>query len=804
MNDDTKKSKDELLTELSLLRAEIEVLTSHKKNYEKQIDLLSKSLLESAALKRALDESTIFNITNPDGKIIYVNDEFCRISKYAREELFGKTNSILNSGYHSDNFFQELWQTISRGDVWRGEIKNKAKDGSYFWVNTTIVPIQNKEGKLRYYLGIRSDITLSEIQKDLNDEWRQSFKHLLNTSGIIFVVLNSDQSVSMINKIGCQILGAEEKEIIGKNWFKHFVPEHYQRGTKSVFNKLIKGQFDIIEYYENPVITSGKDERMINWHNKVLRGKDGTIIGTLSFGIDITGSKLIERRLKENESRLQSILDTTIDGIILINNMGIVQSFNAASENIFGYRSNEIIGKNVSMLMPNPDRRNHDMFLKKFLKTRFKKIIGIGRDVNGIKKDGTVFPLHLGVSETIINDETVFVGIIRDLTEQRKAEDMALKFGQILDDSLNEIYIFDATSLKFIHVSQGALENIGYSINEITNLTPIDLKPKFNKTSFNATIRPLTSFKQDKITFITDHQRKNGSIYPVEVHLQMSEFRSQKVYIATILDITERLKAEEKLEKAREELMIQTLFTQRLSALATMAGGIAHELNQPLTSIKVYAETMKNYLTNDNLHKSDKFGITIDKIIGQVDRASGVINHMRDFSSEKKNVNDEFIVVRESIESVLELIGQQLRNHNIKFIDQVDSTLQLKMNKTRFEQVLINLISNAKDSIVVKPILGDEKREIIVKSEMTSKLFELILTDTGIGVSDQVRQNLFEPFVSTKKPNEGMGVGLSICHGILMDYGAKIQLNKTSLKGTVFSIQFPAKLTRMTYRKPIT
>ena len=185
--------------------------------------LISKQLAESDTnlkdITAALDASTIVAITDPQGNIIFVNDKFEEISKYHKEEIIGKNHRMLNSGYHSKEFFKDMWTTIQSGKTWRGEIRNKAKDGSFYWVDTTIVPFLNEKGKPYQYVAIRSDISdrkraeehLKESIKDNTD-----IRFALDQSTIV-AFTDARGMITSVNDKFCEISKYSREEIIGKD-----------------------------------------------------------------------------------------------------------------------------------------------------------------------------------------------------------------------------------------------------------------------------------------------------------------------------------------------------------------------------------------------------------------------------------------------------------------------------------------------------------------------------------------------------------------------------------------------------------
>ncbi len=185
--------------------------------------LISKQLVTSDTnlkdIKAALDASTIVAITDPKGNIIFVNDKFEEISKYTKEEIIGQNHRILNSGYHSKEFFKDLWSTIQSGKIWRGEIRNKAKDGSFYWVDTTIVPFLNKKGKPVQYIAIRSDISdRKKAEGHLKETIKENIdiKFALDQSSIV-AFTDAKGVITSVNEKFCEISKYSREEILGRD-----------------------------------------------------------------------------------------------------------------------------------------------------------------------------------------------------------------------------------------------------------------------------------------------------------------------------------------------------------------------------------------------------------------------------------------------------------------------------------------------------------------------------------------------------------------------------------------------------------
>jgi len=245
--------------------------------------------------------------------------------------------------------------------------------------------------------------------------------------------------------------------------------------------------------------------------------------------------------LEQNELRLQSVLDTAVDGIITIDEKGIIQSYNPAAEALFGYRATETIGHNVNMLMPQPYQSEHDGYLHNYLASGYKKIIGIGREVTGRRKDGTTFPMDLSVSEMLIMGRRMFTGVVRDITERVRSEERLNQFKSSLDHTQDCVFMFHPDTMKFFYVNQGAVAQVGYTKEELLNMTPADITTRIDEPQLREIVSLLIEGPDHAINFETTHEHKYGIQIPVDVNLQYVAPEGEPArFVVIVRDITER------------------------------------------------------------------------------------------------------------------------------------------------------------------------------------------------------------------------------------------------------------------------
>ncbi len=279
----------------------------------------------------------------------------------------------------------------------------------------------------------------------------------------------------------------------------------------------------------------------------------GTVIGFFVLVSDVTPIKEAEKRLRDTETRLRAILDNVLDGIITINAMGTIVTINPAVMRLFGYDGSELIGQNIKILMPEPNRSNHDGYLAGYHSKKGSRAIGMGRQLEGLTKDGRVFPIELAVTEVDLNGERLFVGVIRDITERKNNESIQARFSAIIESSTDAIM---SKTLDGIVTSWNpAAERLfGYTASEMIGTPMLRLFPperEGEEPEILAKIRQGESIEH----FGTIRKKKNGDIFPISVTISPIRDKTGIIIGAAKIarDITERKKFEEALAESERK-----------------------------------------------------------------------------------------------------------------------------------------------------------------------------------------------------------------------------------------------------------
>ena len=671
-----------------------------------------------------------------------------------------------------------------------------------------------------------------------------SLKAILETVVDGIITINSTGIMQSCNPAAVRIFGYSAEEMLGRN-VNMLMPAPYH------------GAHD--NYLSNYLATG--DRKVIGIGREVMGlRKDGStfpldlavsemeVKGERMFtGIvrDITERKKAEAELQARENRIRALVDTIVDGIVVIDHQGHIQTFNPAAERLFGYHSDEVKSKNIKMLMPEPYSSAHDRYLNNYLTTGERKIIGSGREVVGLRKDGSTFPMDLAVSAMEINGERMFTGIVRDISERKANEaalaeknralkvtaEFALTHAEVMalfsatfdadavlkgvldllavkhDFMVSAVYLFDEWQgvLNCI-ASHGLPENFsrcqapGIGLvgqvavsGKAIELTAADDMPfgidtgLFSLVPAAVMVNPIVySGKVMGVMMLASERAipPNALGFIARLTDQIGISLNNINQYHNMKALSEQLK-----QRTREISLKNSQLVQANRLKTEFLSNMSHELRTPLNAIIGFSEVLKDQLLGTlNEEQADY----TDEIFDSANHLLSLINDILDLSkieAGKMELHLDLVNIPELFKNALSVVKEQAHARAIQLDLQMANDIDLvRVDGRKLKQIVFNLLSNA-----VK--FTPDRGRVTVQVVHEANNLQVKVTDTGIGIAKNNIKLLFQPFEqldgSLSRRFGGTGLGLAMVKRLVELHSGQVSVTSVEGEGSCFQFTLP-------------
>ncbi|MDQ7826180.1 MAG: PAS domain S-box protein [Candidatus Eremiobacteraeota bacterium] len=734
---------------------------------------------------RATVETSLDSLVSIDraGRITEFNSAAEKIFGYRREEIIGKTIAdTLVPESHRQRHREGMKRHLDTGESAilgrRIELPALRADGTEFPAEVSITRFEI--GDEPHFTGFIRDITeRRKAEADLLEE------HRIFMSGpvVVFKCLAAPPwPIEYISPNVTQFGYRVEEFLEGKVSYADLIhPDDQKRiADEETLYRVSEAAYYRLDYR---IICKNGEVRWVTDYTFEIRNASGTVTHLHGYILDITDRKTAESSLSEREEHLRSIVNNVIDGIITTDHRGVIRTVNRAAESIFGYRAAELVGNNVTMVIPAAYREQHDSSMEEYLRTRKAKIIGIGRECEGLRKDGTTFPIDFAIGEMYQGDQLMFTGIVRDITERKRAEEKITQKTSELQAIFNAFpdlfFRLDASGVILDYISGKStdlyLEPSHFIGKKVQEILPAEVSGRV--------VQGLTG------------ALASGTMASLEYSLPMPggeaafEARfmalSQSQVIAIVRNITERRKMEEELKKAKEEAESSNL------AKSEFLANMSHDIRTPMTAIIGMTELARDAETAAD----QQYYLSLVK--NSAEALLALMNQILDLSKlEAGQLNIDEIPFRpaELVEQVMSLFRIKGQEKNIALSSSVEESVPeyVRGDPALLRQILINLCGNA-----VKFTEKGGIKLTVASRETGAKCVHLLfrVSDTGIGIPKDKLGSIFGRFTqadsSISRRFGGTGLGLYITQNLVEALKGTIKVESVEGAGTTFSMEIP-------------
>jgi PAS domain S-box-containing protein len=765
-----------------------------------------------------------------EGIITEWNTAAERLYGYTAAEIIGQPFALLVPSERSAEVERSIQRLRSGEHLEHFETVRRRKDGSLVDVSVSYSPIRDETGAVEGTAVITRNITEQKQAYEALRRSEQELTDFFENASVGLHLLGPDGRILRANRAELEMLGYSREEYVG-----HPIAEFHVEET------VIR---DMLECHARGEKVSNREAR--------LRCKDGTIKDVLidssvlfekgrflyirCFTRDITDRKRLEadllRRVNElaaAEGRIRSVVDHVIDGIITINAQGMVEAYNPAAQRIFGYPPAEVLGQNVKMLMPDPYHAEHDNYLTNYLRTGQGKIIGIGREVMGRRKDGTTFPLDLAVSEFSWEGQRFFTGIVRDITARRRAEQTA-HFLADASAALAGIVDYESTLQKVARLAvpffadwctvdmlepDGTLRRLAVAHTDPAKVQLVlDLQKRFPpnpdaprgvwhilRTGQSEIIPEIpaelleATFKDQELreimrtlglrSFVGVPLSVRGKVLGV---ISFVTAESQRLYNQQDLAVAEDLahRAAVAIENARLYEALRESDRRKDEFLAVLA----HELRNPLAPVRNALHILKLAPGDSAVtaRARDMAERQVHHLTRLVDDLLDVSRIMRGKVDLRKERVELAALVARAVETAKPVI--EAEKHELT-VTLPDEPLWLDADVVRISQVIGNLLNNAAK-------YTEPGGQIWLTAEQAGEEAIIRVRDTGIGIAPEMLPRIFEMFMQVAsthmRAQGGLGIGLTLVKTLVEMHGGSVSARSEGLgRGSEFSVRLPLR-----------
>lgn len=722
-----------------------------------------------------------------DGTLIDANEAPLKFAGLRREDVLGQPFWDTYWWNYDAAVQQKLKAALAQaaqGTVVRYETRVRVLRGEFITIDVTFRPLRNAAGEITHILGFAVDITERKRAEEALRRTEQRYRALFEQSPFgILVVDPATVRFVEFNDAACRHLGYTPEEFRNMGIADIEAVETPDETSARVWQILTQGQ---VEFETQHRTKDGQKRNVVVTANVIeLDGKKYI----QSIFQDITERKCTERALHDCDERFRQVVNSIPVGVGVVDSQGQIVMVNNCWSEQFGYPPQELLGQTIEILVPKRFQASHPAARAAYQSDPRPRPMGQGRDLFARRKDGSEFPVEIALQPFQFADDAMTLAVVTDITA-RKQYEQALsesreRYELAIRGSNNGIWDCNIASNEHFF-SERYCEMLGYDRAVL-------------EREAHAWMDLVHPDDRDRIADRLRRHLEQHQPYDVELRMrtQAGEYRwfhvrgqalwnfhGQATRMAgSMSDITERKALETQMVLLRDQLA----HAARIATMGEMAAGIAHELNQPLGAISLYAEGLLAAV-DAGVFSLPEARRQFTEIAQLAIRCGDVVRRLKQFATKKQHARSS-TDLREVVPAVVSFLGHELRASATRCsVTLPDQPLRAMVESLEIQQVLINLVRNAIEAQSGAP---PESRLVNLAVERAGdERVKISVTDRGPGIPPEQAERLFEPFFTTKA--SGLGMGLRICQTIVRAYGGDIEYSPGLNQGTTFTVFLPA------------